>query len=78
MHQFLIKKNVCLSFMDYNDRMICTKWIFEKALKYFKQMQRLGVKPKSPTFAYILPICTTMRVLEEGMEVHQKVKNGFV
>lgn len=42
-------------------------------------MQLPSVKPNFVTFSYILIVCTTIRVLKEGMDIHQKVvENGFV
>lgn len=38
----------------------------------------LVVKPDPVTFANIVPACSIMGALEEGMNIHQKVvKNGF-
>ncbi|XP_057845150.2 pentatricopeptide repeat-containing protein At3g12770-like [Cryptomeria japonica] len=51
----------------------------EKALETFKQMQMAGVKPNSTTFASILPACTKMGALEQGMEIHRSIKEaGFL
>ncbi|XP_057834772.1 pentatricopeptide repeat-containing protein At5g39350-like [Cryptomeria japonica] len=46
----------------------------DKALETFKQMQSAGVKPNSTTFASILPACAKMGSLEQGMDIHQRVK----
>ncbi|XP_057836735.2 pentatricopeptide repeat-containing protein At5g27110 [Cryptomeria japonica] len=45
----------------------------EKALETFKQMELAGVKPNSTTFASILPACTKMGALEQGMDIHQSI-----
>ncbi|XP_057825159.2 pentatricopeptide repeat-containing protein At4g13650-like [Cryptomeria japonica] len=47
----------------------------EKALIFIKQMQLAGVKPNSTTFASILPVCAKMGVLEQGMDIHQSIKD---
>ncbi|XP_057853782.1 pentatricopeptide repeat-containing protein At3g12770-like [Cryptomeria japonica] len=49
--------------------------LVEKALETFKQMQLIGVKPDSATFASILPACAKMKALEEGMDIHQSIKD---
>ena len=50
----------------------------KNALENFKHMQFLDVKLDYAIFASILPACTTMGVLEEGIEIHKRVvKNGF-
>ncbi|XP_057837809.2 pentatricopeptide repeat-containing protein At1g11290, chloroplastic-like [Cryptomeria japonica] len=46
----------------------------EKAFETFKQMQLAGVKPNSITFANILPVCAKMGALEEGINIHQSIK----
>ncbi|XP_059067389.1 pentatricopeptide repeat-containing protein At2g39620 [Cryptomeria japonica] len=47
----------------------------EKALETFKQMQLADVKPNSTTFASILPACAKMGVLEQGVDIHQSIKD---
>eukprot|EP01018_Ginkgo_biloba_P011139 Gb_03380 [translate_table: standard] len=50
----------------------------EDALKFFRKMQLAGVKPDSKTFISVLPACTNLAALEQGMDIHDKViKNGF-
>ncbi|XP_059067792.1 pentatricopeptide repeat-containing protein At3g53360, mitochondrial-like [Cryptomeria japonica] len=52
--------------------------LFEKALQSFKQMQLAGVKPNSATFATMLPACSKIGDLEQGIEIHQViVESGF-
>ncbi|XP_059069450.1 pentatricopeptide repeat-containing protein At2g39620-like [Cryptomeria japonica] len=48
----------------------------DKALETFKQMQLAGVKPNSTTFASILPACAKMRAFEQGIDIHQSIKEG--
>ncbi|XP_057863564.2 pentatricopeptide repeat-containing protein At4g21065 [Cryptomeria japonica] len=51
----------------------------EKALEILTQMQMLGVKPNSATFSSILPACTQMGSLEQGVEIHRRIlENGFL
>ncbi|XP_057837437.2 pentatricopeptide repeat-containing protein At2g13600 isoform X2 [Cryptomeria japonica] len=50
----------------------------EKALETFKQMQLAGVKPNSTTFASILRACSKMRDLEQGVDIHQSIKDRGV
>jgi len=41
-------------------------------------MQLAGVKPDSKTMTNIIPACANLEVLEQGMEIHEKViRNGF-
>ncbi|XP_057852302.2 pentatricopeptide repeat-containing protein At4g13650-like isoform X2 [Cryptomeria japonica] len=47
----------------------------EKALQMFKQMQLAGVKPNSKTFSSILPACAKMGALEQGIDIHQSIKD---
>ncbi|XP_059067251.1 pentatricopeptide repeat-containing protein At2g03880, mitochondrial-like [Cryptomeria japonica] len=47
----------------------------ENALETFKQMQLAGVKPDLTTFASILPACAKMEALEQGMDIHQSIKD---
>ncbi|XP_057837805.2 pentatricopeptide repeat-containing protein At4g18520, chloroplastic-like [Cryptomeria japonica] len=48
----------------------------ERALETFNQMQLAGIKPNSTTFATILPACAKKGALEQGMEIHQSIKEG--
>ncbi|XP_059069395.1 pentatricopeptide repeat-containing protein At3g24000, mitochondrial-like [Cryptomeria japonica] len=50
----------------------------EKALHTFKQMQLTGVKSDSTTFVSILPACSKMGALEQGMDIHQSIMVGGV
>ncbi|XP_057854814.2 pentatricopeptide repeat-containing protein At1g11290, chloroplastic-like [Cryptomeria japonica] len=50
----------------------------DKALETFKQMQLAGVKPDSTTFASILPACAKMGALEQGVDIHQSIKDREV
>ncbi|XP_059067676.1 pentatricopeptide repeat-containing protein At2g13600-like [Cryptomeria japonica] len=45
----------------------------ENALEIFKQMQVAGVKPNSTTFASIVPACAQLRLLKQGMALHQRI-----
>ncbi|XP_057873036.2 pentatricopeptide repeat-containing protein At3g24000, mitochondrial-like [Cryptomeria japonica] len=47
----------------------------EKALETFKQMELAGAKPNSTTFASVLTACAKMGVLEQGMEIHESIKD---
>ncbi|XP_059069451.1 pentatricopeptide repeat-containing protein At4g21065-like [Cryptomeria japonica] len=47
----------------------------EKALETFKQMQLAGVNPDLTTFACVLPACAKMGALQQGMEIHQIMKD---
>ncbi|XP_059069475.1 pentatricopeptide repeat-containing protein At3g24000, mitochondrial-like [Cryptomeria japonica] len=47
----------------------------EKALETFKQMQLTGVKPNSSTLASILPACAKMGALDQGIDIHQSIKD---
>ncbi|XP_057848029.2 pentatricopeptide repeat-containing protein At3g26782, mitochondrial [Cryptomeria japonica] len=47
--------------------------LIEKALQLFKQMQLTDAKPNFATFASILPACAKQGVLEQGMEIHQRI-----
>ncbi|XP_057873534.2 pentatricopeptide repeat-containing protein At3g12770 [Cryptomeria japonica] len=50
----------------------------EQALETFKQMQLVGVRPNSTTYASILPACAKMGALEPGMGIHQTIiESGF-
>lgn len=46
-----------------------------KALQTFSQMQSAGVNPDSTTFATVLPVCAKMGALEQGMDIHQNIKD---
>ncbi|XP_057852299.1 pentatricopeptide repeat-containing protein At5g39350 [Cryptomeria japonica] len=48
----------------------------EKALETFKQMKLAGINPDSTTFASILPACSKMGGLEQGMDIHQSIIEG--
>ncbi|XP_057849795.1 pentatricopeptide repeat-containing protein At3g26782, mitochondrial isoform X1 [Cryptomeria japonica] len=51
----------------------------EKAMEIFKQMQLTDVKPDKLTFASILPACSKIGALKQGMEFHQKIiEMGFL
>ncbi|XP_057853781.2 pentatricopeptide repeat-containing protein At5g66520 [Cryptomeria japonica] len=47
----------------------------EKALETFNQMQLAGVRPNSTTFVSILPACAKMGALEQGISIHQSIKD---
>eukprot|EP01018_Ginkgo_biloba_P001598 Gb_35887 [translate_table: standard] len=50
----------------------------EQALKFFQQMQLAGVTPNSKTFASVLPACSNLAALQQGMEIHKEImKSGF-
>ncbi|XP_057837804.1 pentatricopeptide repeat-containing protein At3g09040, mitochondrial-like [Cryptomeria japonica] len=46
----------------------------EEALETFKQMQMAGVQPNSTTFSIILPVCAKLGALEQGINIHQSIK----
>eukprot|EP01018_Ginkgo_biloba_P007725 Gb_41234 [translate_table: standard] len=49
-----------------------------EALMLFQQMQLTGVKPESKTFASVLPACSYLAALEQGMEIHKEIlRSGF-
>eukprot|EP01018_Ginkgo_biloba_P013193 Gb_32457 [translate_table: standard] len=49
-----------------------------EALQLFQQMQLSGMKLAANTFASILPACTNLAALEQGMEIHEEiVRSGF-
>ncbi|XP_057860968.1 pentatricopeptide repeat-containing protein At3g63370, chloroplastic-like [Cryptomeria japonica] len=51
----------------------------EKAVEIFKQMQMVGVKPNSTTFASILPACANMGALDVGTRIHQSIiESGYL
>ncbi|XP_057843541.2 putative pentatricopeptide repeat-containing protein At3g23330 [Cryptomeria japonica] len=53
--------------------------LVDEALKFFKKMQLVDVRPNSSTFASILPACAKFGVFEQGMEIHQKTtEHGFL
>ena len=45
----------------------------QEAFTLFHQMPTTGVQPDLFTFASILPVCTKMRSLDLGMEIHQRI-----
>eukprot|EP01018_Ginkgo_biloba_P001839 Gb_27521 [translate_table: standard] len=50
----------------------------EEALKLFRQMQWVGVKPDSKTFASVLPAFAILAALEQGKEIHEQInRSGF-
>eukprot|EP01018_Ginkgo_biloba_P013180 Gb_21047 [translate_table: standard] len=50
-----------------------------EALKLFQQMQLAGVKPNSSTFVSVLPACSNLAALEQGMEIHEDIiKSGVL
>eukprot|EP01018_Ginkgo_biloba_P015578 Gb_31319 [translate_table: standard] len=50
----------------------------EKTLKLFQQMQLAGVQPNSKTFAGVLPACTNLAALEQGIKIHEDIiRSGF-
>ncbi|XP_057858136.2 pentatricopeptide repeat-containing protein At3g24000, mitochondrial-like [Cryptomeria japonica] len=52
--------------------------LVEEALETFKRMQLAGVKPNCATFASILPVCSKMGALEQGMDIHQSIiESGY-
>ncbi|XP_057873045.2 pentatricopeptide repeat-containing protein At3g24000, mitochondrial-like [Cryptomeria japonica] len=50
----------------------------EHALETFKQMQLTVVKPDSTTFASILSTCAKKGALEQGMGIHQSIKDSGI
>eukprot|EP01018_Ginkgo_biloba_P026033 Gb_07043 [translate_table: standard] len=40
------------------------------ALKFFREMQQVGVKPNSITITSVLPACAQLSVLQKGKEIH--------
>ncbi|XP_057840102.1 pentatricopeptide repeat-containing protein At1g15510, chloroplastic [Cryptomeria japonica] len=51
----------------------------EEALESFKQMQLVGVKPNSTTFASILSTSAKVVDLEQGREIHQRlIESGYL
>ncbi|XP_057837778.2 pentatricopeptide repeat-containing protein At1g11290, chloroplastic [Cryptomeria japonica] len=49
----------------------------EKASEIFKQMQLADVKPNSTTFASILPAYAKIGDLEQGINIHRSMMEGF-
>eukprot|EP01018_Ginkgo_biloba_P013187 Gb_32448 [translate_table: standard] len=45
----------------------------EEALALFQQMQLTGVRANQFTFANLLPACTQMAALKQGMEIHEEI-----
>ncbi|XP_057848006.1 pentatricopeptide repeat-containing protein At3g26782, mitochondrial-like [Cryptomeria japonica] len=51
----------------------------QEAFTLFRQMQRTSVQPNQFTFANILPACTKMGALKQGMEIHERIiERGFL
>eukprot|EP00253_Pinus_taeda_P001255 PITA_01255 len=51
---------------------------FEKALKFFSQMQLTIIKPNSNTLASILPACANLAALHDGKHVHEYIfRSGY-
>ncbi|XP_057821304.2 pentatricopeptide repeat-containing protein At3g12770-like isoform X2 [Cryptomeria japonica] len=49
-----------------------------EAVTLFHQMQRTGLQPDQFTFASVLPACAKVGDLEQGMDIHQSIKDrGF-
>jgi pentatricopeptide repeat protein len=50
----------------------------EEALQLFQDMQLAGVRPNLKTFVSILPACSNLAALEQGIEIHEKIiRSGF-
>ncbi|XP_057873038.2 pentatricopeptide repeat-containing protein At5g39350 [Cryptomeria japonica] len=49
-----------------------------EAVKLFHHMQQTGLKPDQFTFASVLPACAKMGALEQGMDIHQSIKNAGI
>ncbi|XP_057841515.2 pentatricopeptide repeat-containing protein DOT4, chloroplastic [Cryptomeria japonica] len=50
----------------------------EDAMKLFRQMKLVGVKPIGKTFTNVLPACANLAVLEQGMAIHNDIiRSGF-
>eukprot|EP00253_Pinus_taeda_P001147 PITA_01147 len=45
----------------------------DEALKLFRQMQVVGLKPDPNTFASILPACANLAALDQGKEIHVEI-----
>ncbi|KAH9292088.1 hypothetical protein KI387_042726 [Taxus chinensis] len=46
-----------------------------KAVTLFHHMQQTGLQPNQFTFANILPACAKIGALEQGMDIHQSIKD---
>eukprot|EP01018_Ginkgo_biloba_P002632 Gb_30097 [translate_table: standard] len=50
----------------------------EEALSLYHQMQRIGVQPNQFTFASVLPACSNLPALQQGMDIHEEIiESGF-
>eukprot|EP01018_Ginkgo_biloba_P014272 Gb_03213 [translate_table: standard] len=50
----------------------------KEALKLFQEMQLAGVKANMKTFTSVIPACTNLTALEQGMEIHENlIRSGF-
>jgi pentatricopeptide repeat protein len=50
----------------------------EDALSLFYHMLGTGVQPNQFTFASILPVCASVRALDQGIQIHQEIdRSGF-
>ncbi|XP_057816438.2 pentatricopeptide repeat-containing protein At3g12770-like [Cryptomeria japonica] len=47
----------------------------QETITLFHQMQRTGLQPDQFTFASVLPACTKMGALEQGINIHQSIKD---
>ncbi|XP_057854806.2 pentatricopeptide repeat-containing protein At5g27110 [Cryptomeria japonica] len=47
----------------------------QEAVTLFHQMQRTGLQPDQFTFASVLPACAKMGALEQGIYIHQNIKD---
>eukprot|EP01018_Ginkgo_biloba_P009819 Gb_14458 [translate_table: standard] len=51
---------------------------YDEALKLFRQMQMLGVKPNSVTYSSLLSACANLTALQQGKETHDDIiRSGF-
>ncbi|XP_057830827.2 pentatricopeptide repeat-containing protein At2g03880, mitochondrial-like [Cryptomeria japonica] len=46
-----------------------------EAVTLFHQMQRTGFRPDQFTFSSVLPACARMGALDQGMDIHQNIKD---
>ncbi|XP_057841741.2 pentatricopeptide repeat-containing protein At3g24000, mitochondrial-like [Cryptomeria japonica] len=46
-----------------------------EAVTLFHHMQETGLQPDQFTFASVIPACAKMQALEEGMDIHQSIKD---
>lgn len=64
--------------MECNNFGIVQNGNFDEVLELFKEMQQMGMKSDSDTFASIIPACASLSALEHGKEVHEDViRCGF-